>query len=68
MASYDYTTPLPDDVQARRIRMNILREYLLDTDYKVLPDYDRPNGDVVAQRQLWRDELRALIAEDETQQ
>jgi len=28
--------------------------------YQALPDYDRPDAAVTAQRQAWRDEIRTL--------
>jgi len=29
-------------------------------DYKVLPDYDKDSEEIKAQRQAWREEIRAL--------
>jgi hypothetical protein len=37
-----------------------LKKLLSDSDYKVLPDYDKTNGDIVEQRQAWREEIRSL--------
>jgi hypothetical protein len=37
-----------------------LKQLLRDTDYVVLSDYDKDKPDVLAQRQAWRDEIRAL--------
>lgn len=37
-----------------------IKQLLRDTDYIALSDYDKDKPDVLAQRQLWRDELRAL--------
>ena len=48
------------DARARAARLAELKQLLLDTDYKVLPDYDKPDAAVVAQRQAWRDEIRAI--------
>lgn len=41
-------------------RIDDLKALLAASDYKVLPDYDRTNDDVISQRQAWRDEIRAL--------
>jgi hypothetical protein len=47
---------------ANEKRIAELKQLLADTDYKVLPDYDKPDTEVVAQRQAWRDEIRQLEA------
>jgi hypothetical protein len=44
-------------------RITELKQLLLDSDYKVLPDYDKPSEDIKAQRQAWRDEIRTLEAQ-----
>lgn len=43
-------------------RIAVLKKNLADTDYKVLPDYDKKDDlpQIEAQRQAWRDEIRAL--------
>jgi hypothetical protein len=41
-------------------RISELKELLAASDYKVLPDYDKPNEGIRAQRQAWREEIRAL--------
>lgn len=46
--------------QKRVARIAELKRLIADTDYKVLPDYDKPAGEIVARRQAWRDEIRAL--------
>lgn len=43
-------------------RIEELRALLAASDYKVLPDYDRTDEDIIAQRQAWREEIRALEA------
>ena len=53
------------EAKARKARVDELKQQLLDTDYKVLPDYDKPNDDVKTQRQAWREEIRMLEAQDE---
>lgn len=44
----------------REVRIAQLKQLLRDTDYVTLPDYDKSKPDVLAQRQLWRDEIRSL--------
>ena len=41
-------------------RIAELKKLLADSDYKMLPGYDRPSEEIVVQRQAWRDEIRAL--------
>jgi len=41
-------------------RITELQALLAASDYKVMPDYDKPNDDVRARRQMWREEIRAL--------
>ena len=48
----------------QQARIAELKQLLSDTDFKVLPDYDQPNGDIKAQRQAWRDEIRQLEGVD----
>ena len=48
------------DAKAREQRIAELKQLLADSDYKVLPDYDKTTEDIVAQRQAWRDEIRTL--------
>lgn len=54
----DALAPTPE--QVRQTRIAELKLQLQETDYKVMPDYDKPNDDVKRQRQAWRDELRSL--------
>jgi len=44
-------------------RIEELKGLLAASDYKVLPDYDKPDATLVAQRQAWRDEIRVLLIE-----
>lgn len=44
------------------LRIAELKGLLAATDYKVLPDYDKPDATLVARRQAWRDEIRSLEA------
>jgi hypothetical protein len=41
-------------------RIDELKKLLSDTDYVALADYDKNKPELLAQRQLWRDELRKL--------
>jgi ribosomal protein L18E len=52
------TKPTPEQLKA--IQISKLKQNLLETDYKVLPDYDKPSEDIKAQRQAWRNEIRTL--------
>jgi hypothetical protein len=44
----------------REARIAELKRLLTESDYKVLPDYDKPDETIVVQRQEWRDEIRLL--------
>lgn len=46
--------------QSNARRIGELKALLAATDYKVLSDYDKPDPAILAQRQAWRDEIRAL--------
>ena len=48
------------DAKVSLDRIAELKKLLAETDYKVLPDYDKYATDVKAQRQAWRDEIRNL--------
>lgn len=50
------------DEDRRIARIAELKQFLRDTDYVVLPDYDKDKAAVIAQRQAWRDEIRSLEA------
>jgi hypothetical protein len=41
-------------------RVAELKELLATSDYKAMPDYDKPDAALLAQRQAWREEIRAL--------
>ena len=47
-------------VQNKGNRIAELKQLLLNSDYKVLPDYDKPSEEIKAQRQAWREEIRTL--------
>lgn len=46
----------------RFTRIAELKLKLAETDYKVMPDYDKPNDAAKHQRAAWRQELRQLNA------
>jgi hypothetical protein len=50
------------DAAAKNARIAELKRLLLESDYVALADYDKEKADVIAQRQLWRDEIRSLEA------
>ena len=43
-------------------RIAELKQLLAETDYVALSDYDQDKPEVKAQRQAWREEIRALEA------
>jgi hypothetical protein len=50
-------------LEPSKARIAELKALLNDSDYKVLPDYDKPDENIVAQRQAWREEIRTLEAQ-----
>jgi hypothetical protein len=48
--------------QVRDARIAELKQFLRDTDYVALSDYDKDKPEILAQRQAWRDEIRELEA------
>lgn len=46
--------------QALEERIAELKQLLNDSDYKVLPDYDKTADDIKVMRQDWREEIREL--------
>jgi hypothetical protein len=52
--------PAPPPTPEERIAE--LKRLLAETDYVALSDYDKEKPKVLAQRQVWRDEIRALEA------
>lgn len=46
---------------AKEARVSELHKLLSESDYKVMPDYDKPNAEIKAQRQAWRNEIRELL-------
>jgi hypothetical protein len=55
--------PAKAQAKANADRITELKALLTNSDYKVLPDYDKPDENIVAQRQAWREEIRTLEAE-----
>jgi hypothetical protein len=55
--------PAKAQAKANADRIAELKALLNDSDYKVLPDYDKPDEDIVSQRQAWREEVRQLEAQ-----
>jgi hypothetical protein len=51
------------DQAAKEQRIAELKRLLADSDFKVMPDYDKPSAKIVSDRQAWRDEIRALTDE-----
>jgi hypothetical protein len=52
--------PAKAQAKANADRIAELKALLTDSDYKVLPDYDKDSEAIKAQRQAWRDEIRTL--------
>ena len=52
--------PTAAEISQRRIAE--LKNKLASTDYKLMPDYDKPSETIKQQRQSWREEIRALSA------
>lgn len=46
--------------QGTQVRIAELTQLLSGSDYKVLPDYDKANENIIEQRQTWREEIRIL--------
>jgi hypothetical protein len=53
-----------DAQQQREQRITELKVLLSNSDYKVLPDYDNPDENIVTQRQAWREEIRTLESQE----
>lgn len=65
------TIKTADDLQAEkdeaeRVRhIAELKKLLTDSDYKVLPEYDKTDDTIVQQRQEWRETIRTLEANND---
>ena len=51
------------DIADKKSRIQELNQLLLDSDFKILPDYDQDSTQIKADRQAWRDEIRQLKSE-----
>jgi hypothetical protein len=49
--------------QQREQRITELKRLLAESDFRVLPDYDKDSEAIKAQRQAWREEIRQLEAQ-----
>jgi bifunctional ADP-heptose synthase (sugar kinase/adenylyltransferase) len=54
--------PAKVQAKANEARIAELKQFLRDTDYVVLSDYDKDKPEVIAERQAAREELRELGA------
>jgi hypothetical protein len=43
-----------------KARITELKRLLAESDFRVLPDYDKDSEEIKAQRQAWREEVRQL--------
>jgi hypothetical protein len=55
--------PAKAQAKANADRIAELKSLLTNSDYKVLPDYDKDSEAIKAQRQAWREEVRQLEAQ-----
>ena len=55
--------PAKAQAKANADRIAELKRLLTNSDYKVLPDYDKDSEAIKAQRQAWREEIRTLAAQ-----
>jgi hypothetical protein len=55
--------PVKAAAKQREARIVELKQLLVDSDYKVLPDYDKNADAIKADRQAWRAEIRTLEAQ-----
>jgi hypothetical protein len=55
--------PAKAQAKANADRIAELKALLTNSDYKVLPDYDKDGEAIKAQRQAWREEIRTLDAQ-----
>lgn len=53
----------PTEIEIKQIRIAELQSNLFDTDYVGLSDYDKSKPEILAQRQIWRNEIRLLQTE-----
>lgn len=46
--------------QTKTKRVEELKALLKESDFKILPDYDKKDESLILQRQQWREEIRLL--------
>jgi hypothetical protein len=54
--------PAKAQAKANEAHIAKLKQFLRDTDYVALPDYDKNKPEIVAERQAARDKIRELEA------
>jgi hypothetical protein len=52
--------PAKAQAKANAERITELKRLLAESDFRVLPDYDKDSEEIKAQRQAWREEIRQL--------
>jgi hypothetical protein len=60
--SFIKVDPAKAQAKANEARIAELKQFLRDTDYVALSDYDKDKPDIIAERQAAREELRELGA------
>jgi len=55
--------PAKVQAKANADRITELKRLLAESDFRVLPDYDKDSEEIKAQRQAWREEVRQLEAQ-----
>jgi hypothetical protein len=55
--------PIPSLEEVKLQKVQEAKQYLLATDFKVLPDYDQDNADVKVKRQEARELIRSIEAQ-----
>ena len=53
-------TPVYTQEELNQQEINRLKQFLFDTDYKVLSDYDKDSSDIILERKKARETIRAL--------
>jgi len=54
------TTPVYTQEELNQQEITRLKQFLADTDYKVLPDYDKDSSDIIIERDKARQVIREL--------
>jgi hypothetical protein len=58
--AFAIANPPPTEQELTQAKIGKLKQLLDESDYKVLPDYDKTDEAIIADRQAWRDEIRQL--------